>query len=174
MRKVFVTVLIIAGTLGLAHGEAGLGQKYDTRDPFACKSKKEPAKGAPSPSQAKDYLRCRQERVLGNEIYLLENVQLEVGKGRPFQGGGLQDLNMGDIDPSFPVYPIRGSFDQYQCGALVVGGLANINAPRGKNCNMQSNPNVTGACYKTTFGDWTCMATGDNSVPAAHGVPGPK
>ena len=41
---------------------------------------------------------------MGPKLYLLENVQVEVGKGRPFQES---DLNFPDIDNSQRLYPIR-------------------------------------------------------------------
>ena len=86
MRRLVLAVLTIAGTIGLAYGQAGVGKQYDTRDPFVCKSSKEPAKGAPSPSQAKNYVRCAAEKTAGCCIWLMENVQVEVGKSRPFSG----------------------------------------------------------------------------------------
>ena len=72
-----------------AYGQPqALGAVYGTRDPAVCKSKKEPATGAPSVQQAILYFRCEKEKVGGGSdtnLYLFENVQLEVGKGRPFQ-----------------------------------------------------------------------------------------
>jgi hypothetical protein len=54
MKRLLAIVLTVAGTLGSAHGQTGAGAKYGSRDPFVCKSKKEPATGAPSPRQIKD------------------------------------------------------------------------------------------------------------------------
>lgn len=53
MRSFLAMVLTVAGSAALAQGQGGAGAKYGSRDPFVCKSKNEPAKGAPSPSQIK-------------------------------------------------------------------------------------------------------------------------
>ena len=81
---------------------------------------------------------------------------------------------MHDVDASQPVYPIRGSYQQYQC-----------NNPKtsvykaGQNCSLSNIPKASGVCYKTTFGDWTCTIASDN--PSAdvvqsvqRNVPGPR
>jgi hypothetical protein len=53
-------VVTIASTLELAHGQPGIGSRYGSRDPSVCKSQKEPATGAPSPSQIADYLKMQE------------------------------------------------------------------------------------------------------------------
>ena len=60
MQITFAAAMIfaISGTLDLAHAQEGDGRQYDTRDPFVCASTKAPAKGAPSPAQVVDYVRC--------------------------------------------------------------------------------------------------------------------
>jgi hypothetical protein len=68
--------------------------------------------------------------VMGPKLYLLENVQAEVGKGRPFQA---TDLNFPDIDNTQLLYPIRGSYDWYVCHINEVGfpaGKAPATRPR--------------------------------------------
>src|SRR3569833_2372128 len=78
----------------LARAE-GLGAKYATRDPATCASKTEPATGAPSPEQVKRYLLSGSARRVGegedsfHHLILMENVQVQIGKGRPFQGGNV-------------------------------------------------------------------------------------
>ena len=44
IQKTVAVLAILGGTGVLAFGQTGLGKHYDTRDPFVCKSKKEPAK----------------------------------------------------------------------------------------------------------------------------------
>ena len=66
MKNFIMMVLMMTGTLGLAYGQSGMGAKFGARDPFVCKSKKEPANGAPSPSQARDYVKCSSENVVGS------------------------------------------------------------------------------------------------------------
>jgi hypothetical protein len=60
------------------------------------------------------------------------------------------------LDPSKPVYPIRGSYDKYQCDALNPKlGMKGRNA--GDNCSVYPNPKAEGICYTTTFGEWDCL-----------------
>jgi hypothetical protein len=153
--RLTVTVLTIACVLGVAHGQTGVGAAYGSRNPAVCKSTKSPASGVPSASQLKDYVRCDVylgEKANGKTIYLLENLQVEIGKGRPYQDS---EKGVSNIDPSQPVYPIRGSYDKYSCAVLVAGGLPN--ATRGANCAIFKEPRASGICYKTTFGEWGCM-----------------
>jgi len=95
--------------------------------------------------QATLYFRCEKERVPGGSdrnLYLYENVQLEIGKGRPFQ---VSDQLSTDADPSQPQYPVRGTADMYQCSP----GSSN-------NWSVQKGTTLTGVCYKTSFSDWRC------------------
>lgn len=87
---------------------------------------------------------------MGPKLYLLENIQVEAGKSRPFLE---TDRNFTDIDNTEPIYPIRGSYDWYVCHINEVG------FPPGKNCTLYKEPSCTGFCYKTTFGDWNCTMT---------------
>jgi len=105
---------------------------------------------------------------MGPKLYLLENIKVEVGKGRPFQPS---DLNFPDIDNSQPLYPIRGSYDWYVCHINEVG------FPPGKNCSIYKEPSCTGFCYKTTFGDWNCTMVDRLAIargPEREPVPPPK
>ena len=162
---------ILAGASVSGYGQTGLGAKFGARDPFVCKSKKEPATGAPSPSQMRDYVKCSSENVVGSmgpKLYLLENVQVEVGKSRPFLA---TDLNFADIDSSQPLYPIRGSYDWYVCHVNEVG------FPPGRNCSRYKEPSASGYCYKTTFGDWNCTMSDRTAIgrgPEIQPVAPPK
>ena len=175
-----VLVLAIVATMpGFA--QAGIGAKYATRDPATCVSKTEPEKGAPTSEQAKRYVICGSayrtaEGVDGyHRMILMENVRVEVGKGRPFQGGGYSDINMHDIDPRFPVYPIRGSYDMYQCSNIAVGDPWKSLSEPGKNCNVYEEHHATGSCYKTSFGDWDCSMNDFNmGGPVRQNVSGPQ
>ena len=143
----------MAASLGVAHGQAGVGKEYGSRDPFVCKPQMEPAKGAPSPSQLKEYVRCQIETQVygGFRGILMENVQVEVGKSRPYSA--FTDSGAGDIDNSQPVYPIRGSADYYQC--YVPGHTPTVAIVKGS-CQVLKAEAFAGVCYKTTFGNWSC------------------
>jgi len=171
MRRFLAIVVVFAGALDLAQSQTGVGSKYGSRDPFVCKSRKEPAKGTPMPAQIKDYVKCSSENVVGRmapKLYLLEHVPVEVGKGRPFQAA---DLNFAVIDNSMPLYPIRGSYDWYICHVNEAG------FPAGRNCSIYKEPNASGFCYKTTFGDWNCTMADRAAIargPEAQPVAPPK
>jgi len=172
MRRFVSAVLTIAGTIGLSYGQTGLGAKYDTRDPFTCKSKKEPAKGAPSASQVKDYVRCNSisgEKTGGGYLSLFENAQFEIGKSRPFSSW--YDAGSTAIDNSEPVYPIRGTFDLYSCRPP-----GSMGSPAGANCTRKKATEFTGTCFKTTFGDWSCQGhtMGDGFAGVETNIAPPK
>jgi hypothetical protein len=151
--------------------QASVGRAYGTRDPLACTSKKEPARGAPSAEQARQYFICGKsgDRESRDTLFLVENVRAEVGKGRPFQGGNLADINMHDIDPSLPVYPIRGAYVLYSCRKL----NQRLYGQRAEDqCMIWDHPNAEGACYTTTFGDWNCKMADSTRGTKARVKPG--
>jgi hypothetical protein len=133
MKNMLLTIFVLLGALTLAYGQAGAGKKYDTRDPFVCKSTKEPAKGAPSPSQVKDYVACNKvsgESIAGGYIGLYENGQFQIGQSRAFSAWS--DAGRIDIDNPQPVHPIRGTVDSYSCRPPGAMGF-----PAGTNCNVR-------------------------------------
>jgi hypothetical protein len=149
MKRLLITALAISGLVQLLHAQTGVGAKYGARDPVTCKSRKEPAKGAPTPEQVKLYMMCESEGVSFGYFLLFGNVQVEIGKARPFNA--ITDSLKSDADADSPVYPIRGSYDRYTCSLL--------DPPRtvyGRNCMVQGQPQATGSCYRNTFGDWSC------------------
>jgi len=161
MKKLLLSICAFAFWITPAHSQNGVGRQYDTRDPFVCKSTKAPARGAPSPSQLIDYVKCKSEKIGGCCIWLMENVHVEVGKSRPFSSWS--DVGNQDIDNSQPVYPIRGTNDAYQCSPP---GSSGGNVPaKGKNCWVTRAAAFEGICYKTTFGDRSCPV---------HGTAAPK
>ncbi len=121
-----------------------------------------PARGAPSAAQAAEDVICAQEHVFGSSSSLLglvDNVRVQVGAGRPYIH--VRD-SFQDIDPHQLVYPIRGSFRSDACSELV--GPNGSPERRGRNCSVRENPNASGVCFTTTFGDWRCDVQ-NNAVP---------
>ena len=160
VRTFILGMAFLAPGLAFAAGE---GAPYGTRDPAICASTAEPKTGAISADLAKRYLACHLEGVSGPNMYLVENVQVQVGKGTPF----LQlDFGQrpGNADPDGLVYAIRGSYRLYQC-ARPSAFMQNT----GKNCTARENPNATGECYRSGFGDWVCnmqdLAAINNGIP---------
>ncbi len=146
-------LLIVSTFIVPAPARAGDGAPFGARDPVVCASTQPPATGAPSPAQVRQYVACGYERMKGSgslaELYLTENVTVEIGAGRPFEFGDGQ----GDVDVKLPIYPIRGSLTYYRCYPL------NSAHPPGQSCKKVEWPHAAGQCYKTTFGDWKCYMT---------------
>ncbi|MDO7852048.1 hypothetical protein [Hymenobacter convexus] len=130
---------------------------YGSRAPRTCANTKAPAKGPIVASQAMQYFICGTERLYGDDLYLVDKVTIQVGKGRPF----LPNTDMlPDADVSSLVYPVRGSYTQYQ-----ISKLSTVFPNAGKNANIYVYPHASGLCYRTTFGDWVCKMI-DTSAPA--------
>jgi len=124
----------------------GIGVIYGTRDPITCpSSRKEPVNGPISVEQATLYFTCSWEKE-DEGLYLIENLTLQVGKGRP--PTAIEIAYLDDLDHDSLVYPIRGSFTDYHC-------YTQRSAP-GRNCSTSDEPEAEGKCYRTSFGDWTC------------------
>src|SRR5271169_6640633 len=129
-RATLVLLVILGGVGVSAHAQAAnSGKDFDTREPFACKSKKMPASGGPSGSVLSDYVRCGNEKISGGYISLFENMTVDIGKSRPYSAW--TDVGNEDIDNSQPVYPIRGTYDAYSCRPPGSMGF-----PKGTNCTV--------------------------------------
>ena len=142
------TAPVRANTTQSMKALTGIGAAYGSRNPRTCANTKAPASGPLSAQQAMQYFICRTEGEFMEMLSLVSDVKLEIGKGRPFQSGSDR---FPEVDVTSPVYPIRGSFTGYS-----VGRLSTDQSNRGKNCYVTFNPNATGQCYRTTFGDWKC------------------
>ncbi len=141
----------------------GTGAAFGARDPYSCRAGGSQLKGAPTAVQVQAMVTCAWERATGNgslaELYLTENVKVQIGKSRPFERGD----GSGNVDVNQPVYPIRGSFSYYRCYPV------NSAHPSGQNCKKTEQPNAEGLCFKTTFGDWKCTMS---DIQTRVNVPG--
>jgi hypothetical protein len=135
--------------------------------PLDCSNSKAPARGAITSDLAKLYFICQMEKVSGQYLYLVENVNLEVGSSRPYNPG---QESAPEIDPTKPMYAIRGSYMLYHCNEV-----STILENAGKNCAVYVHRKATGYCYTSTFGEWLCnMTDGNISNDDYHsGVPPP-
>ncbi len=117
---------------------------------------------------ATKYVICSQEHVEGGNLYLAEDLTLQLGGAVPYNALNFPYAH--DIDPKAPVYPIRASYKSYQCSAI-----SEIMQNKGYNCNIYPRPQATGVCLKTTFGDWSCMITSADLdvLKGEHNMPPP-
>ncbi len=139
--------------------QTGIGAKFGTHDPYSCKSTTAPRQGAITAALAAQYVTCTVDRIdHDGNLFLAENMKVEVGAGVPYQTAGV--IGVEDIEPDGKIYAIRGSYDQYLCapvnstGYVFNGQRQGVNV--GRNCSLWHATHATGHCYRTSFGDWKC------------------
>src|SRR5258706_12797123 len=154
MRALLIAAAITAMP-GVCATQPGAGANYGARDPEACKSRKDPAKGAPTAEQARHYFACDSEREVAgavpraSRLYLVSDVVLEVAPvSRPFN---IRTDTQTDIDPRQPVYNIRGSYAEYQCLHPESNGTGTNH--KGRNGNRWANATASGVCYVGPLAD---------------------
>jgi hypothetical protein len=137
-----------------AYAGNGIGAQYGVREPTTCPSRK----AAPTtPAIAKQYVLCDAEGFDGiQNVNILSDVVVQVAGSRGF----IYTRDSGDnqIDVRAPLYDIRGSYKQYQCGRPRKGSGDYIEA---HNCMFYDQPEARGTCYRDTFGDWHCVLLGN-------------
>lgn len=149
---VLTTITIILTFGAVVAQEKSISAKYGSRELRTCEDTKAPARGAITAALALKYLNCQMDYLSGSgDLYLVENVKVEVGGGTSYAAIRGQ-YSLDQIDVRVPVYPIRGSFLKYQCQDPETAYVG----PPNTNCVTYNNPKATGYCYKTTFGDWKC------------------
>jgi hypothetical protein len=167
-----LTCALTALTLGLGVqqvvAQPGAGAKFGARDPRTCSSRNQPAKGAPTAAQLRQYFICQEEGVTKSysgsvTLNLLTDVVVQVGNGRPFN---IATDSWPDVDPSKTVYPIRGGYTQWSCGVLGEDGYV-----AGHSCNRVLQPHASGICYMDSFGDWQCKFM-DGNAAISNACPG--
>jgi hypothetical protein len=150
-----------------AMAQAGAGVSFDARDPATCPDKSAPTVGPITADLAAQYVTCEEESASYITLQLVDQMKVQVGAPRAFQ---FETDSSDNVDSSQPVYPIRGSYVRYRCSHpnAAVGTV-------GKNCSLYDQPNASGSCTKTTFGDWYCqMKDLDNTLKQlANEVPAP-
>jgi len=151
-----------AGPNGAAiSGPLTMLPEYDARAPRTCSKVTSP----PSAAQAAVMVQCSMEGLSPTGLQLFQDVQLEIGSPRPFVYNS--DAGLSGIDLNAKVYPLRGSYTGYFCSKW--GGTL---VPIGHNCVVSTVTSATGACWKTSFGDWSCKMQG--FAPKMTAGAGPK
>lgn len=152
--------LVALAALGLlwpfAANAETVGARFASREPKACPSGVGPANGPLTVPLATAFVICSREHATGDEIYLVGGATIQVGRPRPFTR---DDTYMHDADPSQPVYAIRGSIVTYQCDQI-----STIDPNSGQNCRAIAEPNASGFCYGTAFGEWSCFMRDMNNL----------
>lgn len=167
MRGVMYAAAVSALLASLfdAHAQS-VGAPYEARDPVTCPDRTDPAEGAIPKETAARYVTCAHEYESDNVLYLVTDLVVQVGKGRPFMAAS--DAELKDIDYEQLVYPLRGSYRWYQCKPV-----SDYMENRGQNCRIENQPNAEGQCYKTVFGDWTCTMQDIYGETVGYGPPPP-
>lgn len=161
-----------AGLARLPRAGSGVGANYGTREPAACASRTAPPHGAPSAAQARQYMICDAEHVYTTSLFLVTNVKVQVAPISHPANEFIKNALAGDLDSREPIWDIRGSFTQFQCGKPASWDNA---FARTHNCRQLEQPTAKGYCYKNTFGDWHCtMADLDYAGKAIANVMPPE
>ncbi len=168
MRNLGRDACILLGAIALSTAAvaAGVGAKYGARDPVTCASRSGPLNA----QTAAKFFACDAEQEWSENLYLVTDVKVQVApKGRPFN---IRTDSFPQVDPSKPIYDIRGSFRHWQCSPRQ--SLEWDNHP-GSACNYGDQPNAIGECYTDTFGDWHCKLLDVNHASSTvFHVPPPK
>ena len=143
-----LAICLITAWSADAVAQPSAGGAFDARDPLTCPDKTDPTSGPINAQLAAKYVTCEEESAGLTTLYLVDNMKVQVGPSRSFQ---FDTDGYDNVDPTQPVYPIRGSYVRYRC-SHPNDAVGNV----GKNCSVYDQPNAVGSCSKTTFGDWHC------------------
>jgi hypothetical protein len=136
-------------------GPAVLLPEYQARGPRTCTK----LTTAPSLAQAVALAQCGMDGISSGQLFLTQNVNIEMGSPRAFVY--FSDAGLSGIDPNAQVYPLRGSYTGYMCNKI--GSMY----PAGHSCLKSDVSVATGTCWKTSFGDYKCLLKG--AVPKMEG-----
>jgi hypothetical protein len=148
----------------------GSGDRWGARDPGPCYpfEKSRP----PMIDEAAALVRCNREMAYNRtgELWLLEDLKLQMGKGRKHLGEG-EELETTNADTSKPVYDLSGSWTLVMC--RIPDDVAAEGGEAARNCSHSTFADGTGLCWPTTLGDWDCDVSGSGSAQEA-GFPPPR
>lgn len=165
MRKVSALAGLVAAATAmpsLSVAQTGVGAPFGARDPAACPAVRQA--GPPSPQQAALLVRCKREVVASGELWLMQNMKVEIDGARPF-AELYNVVAMPNADTKKPVHAVRGSWTWSVCREPRY--VSQEGKDPGLNCRESDVPAATGACWSTTGGAWDCAMNG--SVRPARG-----
>jgi hypothetical protein len=145
---IMLAVMASASAIELKRDDA-IGQQFGMPGPRTCSGTDQPADGPPSAEDARALVICAEEGVFGSgSLALVTDVNIQVApNGRPYT---YEDAFDG-IDPSRPVYDIRGTLAHYACNQVGYG-----DSPLDQTCRYGVQDKGQGICFQTTFGEWQC------------------
>ena len=157
------TVAAATGSGSDLSGPPVFNARFQTREPRKCSQVKSP----PNVSQAIALIQCQREHMEAHNVWLTTDVKAEMGSARDFIYR--TDQGWPEIDTSAKLIPLRGSWTVYNCAGIG----EDVNGIKGKNCMKSVVAEATGACWKTTFGDWKCDESGPGDQPVWNLPPPP-
>jgi hypothetical protein len=140
---------------------AALGAKYGVPGPRACTTATPPGDRLTAQA-ANAYVTCglEGEAYTGDGVNLAADVSIQLSQPRAY---AYETDRFDGVDPTKPVYGVRGSATLYRCVAPGAG-VTESAAWAGKHCMVGPDPNGKGVCYKTTFGQWQCTLLGAHDM----------
>lgn len=140
---------------------------FGTRNIQVCS----PVTSKPSLEEAAKLVQCGRESKTARDMVLLENVHVQMGGGQPYNFQAHSRLT--GVDTTSEIYPIRGSYTYFDCSRISVMPIIHSDNT-GKNCFSVSQPNATGYCWQTTFGDWQCSMIDTTHNDVVENQPPPQ
>jgi hypothetical protein len=166
MRLARSLVLAAALIAGATVALAASGAQWGARDPVTdCPDFRDAE--PPAIDGVMTLFRCSREEITsGDELWLVEDLVIEVGAGR--ENAGYNELMaMPNADTTKPVYPLSGSWTWVACRD------PKYTTDPALNCARAEVRKAQGACWMTTDGLWRCNMTGTTGS-RTEGHPPPK
>jgi hypothetical protein len=151
-----------SGSAASISGPLTILPDYQARAPRTCATVTSP----PSVAQAAIMVQCSMDGLSDTGLSLVQNVNIQIGKSRPFVYN--TDAGLAGIDLTAAVYPLQGSYTGYFCSK--VGGSLVL---AGHSCIRNVVATSQGWCWKTSFGDYKCKMHGGAST-MEQGMPAPQ
>ena len=136
---------------------ASLGARYGTREPRTC----DRHKSSLDRDDVKELFICDAEREFGGHLFLVSNVAVDLVHPRNLSPGEMSGIP--NVDRTEPIYNLRANYDKYQCTPIP----RDRDYPNIRNCSEVKVSNASGGCYKSTSGDWHCIAYNADSLAAS-------